>query len=265
MAETHSKNDATAVRKIQCGAVWAGIHNHDDEIGIGAVRASIFSRAYGEGREGGDIYSFSICNADDLTRVVIADVRGHGEAVTGISRSVLESLQRHMNQLDGNLVLEDLNRAAQQHGVTGMTTAAIVSYYRPHRSLYFSYAGHPAALVQRAGTTDWVPAELVADGDPPRNLPLAVMDEVPYDQTRLPLEVGDRLLVYTDGVTETPDASGEQLEQAGLLEILRRGQGMSVGELKTTIVEGLHAYRGGPLDHDDVTLLVLEITEGDPA
>jgi hypothetical protein len=45
---------------------------------------------------GGDIYFFGVCKGDTITRLAIADVTGHGEAVSEISRFVYDSLKAHM-------------------------------------------------------------------------------------------------------------------------------------------------------------------------
>jgi serine phosphatase RsbU (regulator of sigma subunit) len=45
---------------------------------------------------GGDIYYFGVCKGDTITRLAIADVTGHGEAVSEISQYVYDSLKAHM-------------------------------------------------------------------------------------------------------------------------------------------------------------------------
>jgi len=81
--------------RLECKEIWGGIRNRDIEISAGKVMGSIYS-ASSEGGMGGDIYYFGVCQDDAITRLAIADVTGHGEAVSEISQFVYDSLKAHM-------------------------------------------------------------------------------------------------------------------------------------------------------------------------
>ena len=81
--------------RLECKEIWGGIHDRDIEVSAGKVIASIYSAACCGGR-GGDIYYFGVCKGDIITRLAIADVTGHGEAVSEVSRYVYDSLKAHM-------------------------------------------------------------------------------------------------------------------------------------------------------------------------
>ena len=81
--------------RLECKGIWGGIHNRDIEVSAGKVIGSIYSAA-SEGGRGGDIYYFGVCKGDIITRLAIADVTGHGEAVSEVSQFVYESLKAHM-------------------------------------------------------------------------------------------------------------------------------------------------------------------------
>jgi hypothetical protein len=81
--------------RLKCKGIWGGIRNRDIEVSAGKVIGSIYS-ASSEGGMGGDIYYFGVCKSDTITRLAIADVTGHGEAVSEISRYVYDSLKAHM-------------------------------------------------------------------------------------------------------------------------------------------------------------------------
>ena len=81
--------------RIECKEVLGGIRNKDIEISAGKVTASIYSSACCGGK-GGDIYYFGVCKGDLITRLAIADVAGHGRAVSKISRFVYDSLTSYM-------------------------------------------------------------------------------------------------------------------------------------------------------------------------
>ena len=81
--------------RLECKEIWGGIRNRDIEISAGKVIGSIYSESSAGGM-GGDIYYFGVCKGDAITRLAIADVTGHGEAVSEISRFVYDSLKAHM-------------------------------------------------------------------------------------------------------------------------------------------------------------------------
>jgi sigma-B regulation protein RsbU (phosphoserine phosphatase) len=82
--------------RLECRELWGGIHNQDIEVSAGRIIGSIYSAPCGEGGKGGDIYYFGVCKGDTISRLAIADVTGHGEAVSKISQYVYDTLKAHM-------------------------------------------------------------------------------------------------------------------------------------------------------------------------
>jgi sigma-B regulation protein RsbU (phosphoserine phosphatase) len=237
--------------------VWGGNRGDALDAETGAVRASLFSRAC-DGRQGGDIYYFSVCSTGELTRVAIVDVMGHGVAVSDTSQWLYESLVRHMNSPDNAAVLTDLNRASVDKGYEAMSTAAVAAFYRSDRSLCFSYAGHHELLLKRRAATDWVPisgGELEAFG----GIPLGVDARATFAQHNIALSAGDRLLLYTDGITEAPNADDEQFGLERLVETLKATSGRQLEHIRTNVLDALRKHTANSLAHDDVTFIVLEV------
>ncbi len=81
--------------RLECKEILGGIRNKNIEVSAGKVKASIYSAACCGGK-GGDIYFFGVCKGDIITRLAIADVTGHGPAVSKISRHVYDSLKSYM-------------------------------------------------------------------------------------------------------------------------------------------------------------------------
>jgi sigma-B regulation protein RsbU (phosphoserine phosphatase) len=81
--------------RLECTGIWGGIRNRDIEITAGKVIGSIYSAAC-EGGKGGDIYYFGVCKGELITRLAIADVVGHGEAVSEVSQYVYDTLKAHI-------------------------------------------------------------------------------------------------------------------------------------------------------------------------
>ncbi len=248
--------------KLVCAGIWAGIRNVDQDITAGAVEASLYSSSC-DGGKGGDIYYFGVCTNEMITRVAIADVAGHGRAISDVSQYVYDSLKAHMCDPDSGKILTRINRLASQRGLKAMTTAAVVAYHGLRGEFSFSYAGHPPVLFKRASEKAWSKCILAnkagkTDG-PPMNLPLAVVPETLYNQEVMPVSSGDRLLVYTDGLTEATDTAGELFGIERLSNVLNANADLPLSQLKSAVLEQVRRHSPNGLTHDDVTLIAMEI------
>lgn len=82
--------------RLECEELWGGIRQQDVEISAGKIVGSIYAEPCCEGGKGGDIYYFGVCEGGAITRLAIADVTGHGEAVSEIGQYVFDALKAHM-------------------------------------------------------------------------------------------------------------------------------------------------------------------------
>lgn len=242
--------------QLVCSEIWGGIGAIDQEVSTAGLTASISSIAVGS-EQGGDIHYLSHCRYDFLTRIAIADVRGHGESVTLVSSWVYAALQAQMNTPAGDRVLSDLNSRIQTRDLEAMTTAAVLSYDRIQRRLYFCYAGHPPAMVWRPDG-GWRSLEIV-DEQKGSNLPLGMRASAVYEQRHIGLTTGDRVVVFTDGLLDAEDPDGEAFGEEHLLQVLNGDCGTTTSAIKYAILDGLLAHTGGSPLEDDLTVLVAEI------
>ncbi len=247
--------------KLVCAGIWGGIHNLDQDISAGAVEVSLYSSSC-DGGKGGDIYYFGVCKNSMITRLAIADVVGHGQAVSDVSQYVYDSLKAHMCDPDSGKILTRINRLASQRGLKAMTTAAVVAYHGVKGEFSFSYAGHPPVLLKRASEKTW--SECILDNEgtgygPGINLPLAVTPQTLYNQQVMPVSSGDRLLVYTDGLTEATNKAGELFGIERLSNVLNANADLPLSKLKSAVLQEVQRHSGNGLTHDDVTLIIIEI------
>lgn len=247
------------VHRIKCSEIWGGIRGDQLEVATSGVRASLFSRAC-DGGKGGDIYYFSVCGSDLLTRIAIADVVGHGESVSNTSQWLYDSLESHMNSGDGTQVFSDLNRRAVEYGYNAITTAVVAAFYRSDRNLYFSYAGHHDVLLNRKGESAWNGLS-VDEGEGMSNVPLGVDENTQFVQNSVLLRTGDRLFFYTDGIIEAPNNEGALFGEERLIEALQRTTGEGIENVRGAVLDTLLAHTSSSLNHDDVTFMVTEILE----
>lgn len=245
------------MEELSCATIWGGVRNLDTDFRTKGIDGSLYSHA-AEGRQGGDIYYISVCSADSLTRVALADVVGHGEEVSAISRWLFTALESGMNNPDGGAVLEQLNRRVFERDFPPATTAAVLTFHRGEGAVYFAYAGHPPVYLRPAGSARFEPARL-APNAAPRNLPLGVAERCPYDQGRAPLGPGDALVLYTDGLIDARNDEAQFFGNERLEAVIDAADRATPGELKRSILDAVHTFAGGDTSHDDLTLMVMEV------
>jgi sigma-B regulation protein RsbU (phosphoserine phosphatase) len=152
-------------------------------------------------------------------------------------------------------MLEHLNRFVLQNlgSFVVYFTLAAARLSRDGRSLEFSSAGHPPAMILRPGQA-------------PRFLEsastiLGCFDDAvgPDSAVKIALEAGDRVMLYTDGFTENFDFLGEMLGVKGLAEIARETSSLPLPVMKQRILDRVAAWRKGPAA-DDMSLILVEVS-----
>ncbi len=246
------------MHRMRCAEIWGGIRNQDADVCSAGITAALFSASC-DGGKGGDIYFFSVCSTDKLTRLVVADVVGHGKNVSDVSAWLYAELESHMNDVRGDDILKAMNTLACEKGFDAITTAAVVGYYLADGFFYFSYAGHHAAIVRKSQDGTWQAATIDDERDGAMNLPLGVDADGTFSQSRMALSSGDRLFLYTDGVIEAPNASGELFGESRLMAVLRETGSASLLDTKAAVLNAIRDFTGGSLAHDDVTVLAVEV------
>ena len=120
----------------------------------------------------------------------------------------------------------------------------------PTGEVTFAQAGHPHPLIQRAGGQ----IEQCGEG----GFPVGLMSEVRFDEYRVMLTPGDRLVLLSDGVTECPDPAGQLLGDDGLRGIMERLASLKGSALIEGLVWELSAFAGTEEFPDDVSGIVFE-------
>ncbi|MBA2340501.1 MAG: SpoIIE family protein phosphatase [Pyrinomonadaceae bacterium] len=88
---------------------------------------------------------------------------------------------------------------------------------------------------------------------------LGVFSDCFYEQETIQLHEGDLLIAYTDGVTESLNAEGEEFGEARLREILISGALQSADDVRRRIEEEVRAWSKGTEQHDDLTFIVMKV------
>ena len=154
--------------------------------------------------------------------------------------------------------MRELNGAFREYASPShkYATAVILGYYRGSGELAFTNAGHPQPLWYHASRSEW---DLLREGDAAAGkgsgLPVGLIPGTCYRQTVAPLEPGDLLVLYSDGITDSENRSGSDLSVEGLLDWARNAPSHSAQAAGEWLLSRFHSWRGEP--SDDETLIVV--------
>ncbi len=260
--------------QLQCLEIWGGATAVDAAVSVHGLDLYVFSQPFRDGVCGGDVCLISTCGAGNIARIVLADVAGHGTAVSSLGRSLRRLMRKHITTADQSRLARELNGEFTRISKEGrFATAVLATYFAPTDHLIVVNAGHPPPLWYRSDRQTWqlleaAPLETHETADKSEvgvaNLPLGIIEPTPYAQFAVPLQPGDLVVLYTDALLETRTTEGEPLGTSGLLELVRSMDALAFESLSGSIRDALAALRAGELPHDDLTLLVLHHNAADP-
>jgi len=120
--------------------------------------------------------------------------------------------------------------------------------------LCYSNAGHSPPLLLRMGAS---PERLAV----PPGIALGVVPDATYRSSEIRLQPGDRLVAYTDGVSDALDEAGEFYTDARLVETLFSIGAKDVAGTTRAVMESVAAFSKGTPRADDITVLTLEFKQ----
>jgi serine phosphatase RsbU (regulator of sigma subunit) len=208
---------------------------------------------------GGDFYDFFPLDAHRVA-IAVADVSGKG-IPAAFFMAVSRTLLRAVAPFDPSpaVCLYRLNNllAADNPEMMFVTLFYAVLDTRTGHVQYGSAGHNPPYLVRHRSN---VPIEIPSLG----NMALAVMEDMPYDQADFVLEPGDRLFLYTDGVTEAMSPEQELYGEERLMLLLTQLQQTPAALVPDLVLDVLHAFEGDGAQADDITTLVVHHTQANP-
>ena len=250
---------------MQCMEVWGGSQLTTRGVEFGGLDAWVYSKPYGNAQHGGDVYYASSCATGRISRLLLADVAGHGHSVAATAADLRTLMRRFVNRLDQTEFVRLLN---QQFAVLSregtFATAIVATFFAPSRRLTVCNAGHPRPLLYRAAQRQWnfLGHDFLGNDGPgvqstPSNIPLGLIEMSEYEQFDVELEPGDCVLSYTDALMESNDADGQMLGEAGVLRIARLLGDVEPQKLIERLLGEIAERSPGNLSEDDVTVLVV--------
>ena len=244
---------------LACVEVWGGNQAVTRPMELPGLAVWLYSQPLA-GSVGGDVYYFSLCSQGNLTRVGMADVSGHGKAVSRLGARLRELMQEHINTFDQSQMARELNRDFGQQAGKGFATVALLGICRGSGELVLTNGGHPWPLWYRARAKMWtmlmegIPETQAASTD----LPLGVIPGTGYRQMATRLDPGDLVIVYSDAFSDSCDQAGQMLGPQGVLQLARDFPVDSPEAAGRALLKSVEHYRGGRPTHDDQTVVVLQ-------
>ena len=203
---------------------------------------------------GGDFGLVTPLNHDSLN-LLVCDVSGHGIGSALVANRIYaETMTQLRNGAPLATMLRQLNRFVM-HNIGSSVfffTIAAAQLDRAGRRLLFAGAGHPPGMIAHAGAE---PRLLESRSMVLGALPDAVGTEATLDVT---LEAGDRIVLYTDGITDVFNSSGDMLGVEGVQKIVRETSLLPFKQMKQGILDLVAEWRDGPAT-DDVSLVLVEV------
>jgi serine phosphatase RsbU (regulator of sigma subunit) len=250
--------------KLPCMDLWSGNQLLENEVSTPGLEMFVYSRPDCGAQAGGDVYHVSLCVGGATTRILLADVSGHGSAIAQTSQTLRTLMSRYINTKTQTRFVSTLNREFSRQAQAGRFATAIVATYLSQRNrLTICNAGHPRPLWYRQSSDSWsVITEDLVDAHRITNLPLGCLVSAEYQQYQLPVNPGDLLVLYTDAVTEGRDPEDRMLEEAGLLQLTSNIPTESAAEFGQALMQALQKYRRHQPVGDDETIMVLKFVGG---
>ena len=188
--------------------------------------------------------------------VVVADVAGKSvpaALLMATFQAGLRALAATPESLDE--IAAGLDRYARAHSLGGLrfTTAFLAEIDPDTREMRYINAGHNDPILRR--TTGEI--ERLTTGGIPFGVPLTDDHDHTYTAGRVQLGIGDLLFVFTDGVIEAIDASGQEFTEARLLPTVRSAPSESAADTVRRVMGEVNAFVGQARQHDDITCLAL--------
>jgi sigma-B regulation protein RsbU (phosphoserine phosphatase) len=206
---------------------------------------------------GGDFFDVFRLASNDWG-IVLGDACGKGArpaSLAALSRWTIRAASVHQFTPSG--ILREVNTAllADDDGLDGHFCTAVFSRLQLDTCgawLTLSSAGHPLpVLVRRSGRVDQRGRTAV---------PLGMFEHIEPVDERVGLGPGDALVLYTDGITEARNVTGEPFGEERLLTTLRELTGASADDMADGVVEAAREFSGGRFE-DDVAVVVVRVPD----
>ena len=197
---------------------------------------------------GGDFYDYALIDEDHLM-ICVGDVSGKGVGAAlfmGKSKVLIDFFASHT--LNPAEIMEKVNNQlciGNESGLFVTCWLGILTFSTGE--LRFVNAGHPYPLLCKSGEVSFLQEK--------SGLVLGYMENLPYKEHCLRLEKGDRIFIYSDGITEATNKDEELFGDDRLLQVIANNPKANASETLKKIQDELDSFVGDAEQFDDITML----------
>jgi serine phosphatase RsbU (regulator of sigma subunit) len=178
------------------------------------------------------------------------DVAGKGPAAALLTSKILGIFSAFASVGDDPAQLVDhINKVLARRAIDARYATMMYGQLNPDGTLSFCNAGHNPPLI--FGTDGM---RRIESG----GMPVGLFEMAPYSCDQVSLKPGDSMVIYSDGVTEAKNVSGEEFGEARLVQIMERYSRGSAAILLEQIINAVKEFALGAEQYDDVTALVVK-------
>jgi phosphoserine phosphatase RsbU/P len=242
-ADAHASRELEHAQRIQRALLPSPLPEIE-----GCEMAAMWKPAAAFGGDCYDVLQFSTTRLG----LSIADVAGKGLPAALLMANLQASVRAFgIDDARPETVTRHVNRALCRHTpLDRFVTFFYATIDTSTRTLACSNAGHNPPILVRADGSVWRP---VSDG-----MVLGVLENNAYSQTEVRLQSGDRLVLFTDGITEAGSHEGREFGDERLVELIVRNRHQSAPELLDSLFQDVSTFTRG-FFADDATLISLAI------
>ncbi|TNJ62367.1 GAF domain-containing protein [Paenibacillus hemerocallicola] len=200
---------------------------------------------------GGDFYDYFMLGDNELF-FALGDVSDKGIPAALYMAMIMTLIKGRMSRgITPGELLTEVNRELYKDDSTMFATIICGVLDVVTGKLEFSDGGHctPYILRSEGGVEPLVGK---------KNLPLGVMDDTFYSNHGTLLKSGDRIVLYTDGITEAEDLARRQYGSAMLQSMLDRGRSATGPDMLRLLIEDVDRFANGAMQSDDIAVMTVE-------
>ena len=205
------------------------------------------------GETSGDFFDI-IPLADDRVSLVLADVldKGIGPALfMTLSRTLIRTYALDF-EFQPDIVLFATNERILKDSSANLFVTVFFGILDPDAgTLTYANAGHNPPILLRADGTSIDLLEKTG-------LPIGIEEETAWERVSVHIEPGDVLVLYTDGIPEAQNSSGDFFKRQGLEKVINENIGRSAEGLQHAIMDAVYDFLGDVSPQDDITLMVIK-------
>ena len=208
----------------------------------------VHGRAVPDEAVGGDLFDF-IPISDRILGIAVADSSGHGLPAALQARDVITGLRMGIEEnLKIVSTVQKLNRVINRSSLAARFVSLFYGELEINGNFIYTSAGHPPGLLFHAGAfTELDLGGLVLGPDPAAR----------YDRGYVQVHPGDVIVLYTDGITEATNGTGEEFGVRGLEELIAAYASLPARGLVDLIFQKVEAYSGRTRPVDDQTVVAI--------